>query len=91
MSEVILYTTPEGNAQVDVRLDEDTIWLSTEQMAELFDRERSVIAKHLTNIFKVGELPLESNVRNLHIAGSDKPIDSSWISWRSRPHETVLR
>ncbi len=74
MSEVILYTTPEGDAQVDVRLDEDTVWLSTEQMAALFGRERSVITKHLKNIFKEGELPLESNVQNLHIAGAAKPV-----------------
>ncbi|HBP90884.1 MAG TPA: hypothetical protein DD706_24730 [Nitrospiraceae bacterium] len=43
-------------------------------MASLFQRERSVITKHIRNLFKEGELPEESNVQNLHVAGSDKPV-----------------
>lgn len=63
-----------GQTRVDVRLDVDTVWLTQEQMAVLFGRERSVVTKHLRNIFKEGELDEESNVQNLHIAGSDKPV-----------------
>jgi len=61
---------------IKVRLDaaHDTVWLRQEQMGELFGRERSVITKHLRNIFAEGELEEESNVQNLHIAGSDKPV-----------------
>jgi hypothetical protein len=60
--------------RVDVRLDADTVWLTQDQMRELFGRERSVITKHIRNIFNEGELDEESNVHFLHIAGSDKPV-----------------
>ena len=73
MSEMVIYQ-PESGEPVTVRLEGDTLWLKQEQMAELFGRERSVITKHLRNIFKDGELVEESNVQNLHIAGSDKPV-----------------
>ena len=56
MSEVVLYTSPEGETQVDVRLDGESVWLSVEQMAALFERDRSVISKHLKNVFKDNEL-----------------------------------
>lgn len=49
-------------------------WLSQEQISQLFGRERSVITKHLRNAFNEGELYEESNVQNLHIANSDKPV-----------------
>ncbi|HEV7834258.1 MAG TPA: RhuM family protein [Caballeronia sp.] len=73
MSELVIYQ-PESGEPVAVRLDGDTLWLNQEQMAELFGRERSVITKHLKNVFKEEELVEESNVQNLHIAGSDKPV-----------------
>ncbi|MFO1380996.1 MAG: RhuM family protein [Chitinivorax sp.] len=58
----------------EVRLAAETVWLRQEQMAQLFGRERSVISKHLHNVFAEGELDEKSNVQNLHIAGSDKPV-----------------
>ncbi|MFT3741529.1 MAG: virulence protein RhuM/Fic/DOC family protein [Gammaproteobacteria bacterium] len=73
MSKMIIYE-PTGNKRVTVRLEGDSLWLSQEQIADLFERERSVITKHLRNIFKDGELVEESNVQNLHVAGSDKPV-----------------
>ena len=72
--EVLLYETPDGEVRVDVRLDHETVWLTQEQMGQLFARERSVITKHVRNVFREGELDQESNVQNLHIAGSDKPV-----------------
>jgi len=74
MSEVLIYETENGQTRVDVRLEAETVWLSQEQMAALFGRERSVVTKHLRNVFKEGELSEKSNVQNLHIAGSDKPV-----------------
>jgi prophage maintenance system killer protein len=74
MSKIIIYETENGQTRVDVRLDAETVWLSQEQMAVLFGRERSVVTKHLRNVFKEGELDEKSNVQNLHIAGSDKPV-----------------
>jgi len=73
MSELVIYQ-PESGEPGAGRLDGDTLWLNQEQMAELFGRERSVITKHLKNVFKEEELVEESNVQNLHIAGSDKPV-----------------
>lgn len=54
--EILVYEAPDGSAQVDVRLDQETVWLNQEQMAELFGRERSVVTKHIRNVFKEGEL-----------------------------------
>lgn len=62
------------NGAVEVRLDDETVWLRQEQMALLFGRERSVVSKHLRNVFAEGELEEKSNVQILHIAGSDKPV-----------------
>ncbi|MBE6416295.1 MAG: cell filamentation protein Fic [Akkermansiaceae bacterium] len=71
---LLMYTTPDGVTKVDVTFEEDTVWLSTAQMAELFQRDRSVITKHIKNVFEEGELSRESNVQILHIAHSDKPV-----------------
>jgi hypothetical protein len=73
MSEIIIYEPVDGG-HVTVRLEGESLWLTQEQIADLFKRERSVITKHLRNIFQDGELVEESNVQNLHIAGSDKPV-----------------
>ena len=73
-SEILFYSTEDGNTKIQVRLDEDTVWLTQEQMAELFQRERTVITKHITNVFNEGELDEESNVQKMHIANSDKPV-----------------
>ncbi len=58
--EVVLYRASDGTVRLDVRLERDTVWLTQEQMAELFGRERSVITKHIRNIFKEGELKRNS-------------------------------
>ncbi|WP_123102162.1 virulence protein RhuM/Fic/DOC family protein [Acidithiobacillus sulfuriphilus] len=72
--EVALFEAPDGQIRLDVRLERETAWLTQAQMAELFGRERSVITKHIANVFREGELDEESNVQNLHIASSDKPV-----------------
>jgi len=72
-SEIAIYKAAKGlEAQVVVK--SDTVWLTQDQMANLFDRERSVITKHIKNIFSEKELEEKSNVQNLHIANSDKPV-----------------
>ena len=53
---VVVYETPDGGGRVDVRLDRETAWLTRQQMAELFGRDRSVVTKHIRNIFREGEL-----------------------------------
>lgn len=71
---ILIYQAEDGSSVTEVRLEADTVWLRQDQMAHLFGRERSVITKHLRNVFAEGELAEESNVQNLHIAGSDKPV-----------------
>jgi hypothetical protein len=58
--EVLLYEAPDGEVRVDVRLDHETVWLTQEQMSQLFARERSVITKHVRNVFREGELDPEA-------------------------------
>lgn len=59
-SNIIIYTTEDGLAKIETTFDGDTVWLSIDKMAELFQRDRSVIGKHIRNIFKEGELQKES-------------------------------
>lgn len=73
-SEIIIYQTEDGKTKIQTRLENETVWLNQEQMAVLFQRDRTVITKHIGNIFKEGELEEKSNVQNLHISSSDKPV-----------------
>lgn len=73
-SNLAIYQSDDGQIQLDVSLDQETVWLRQEQMAELFGRDRSVITRHIGNVFREGELQEKGNVQNLHIAGSDKPV-----------------
>jgi len=59
-SEIIMYQTEDGLTKIETTFDNDTVWLSIDQMAELFQRDRSVIGKHIRNIFKEGELEKNS-------------------------------
>ena len=59
-ADMIIYTTEDGLTKVETTFDGDTVWLSMDQMAELFQRDRSVIGKHVRNIFREGELEKES-------------------------------
>ncbi|BCA78916.1 hypothetical protein AOP6_0703 [Desulfuromonas sp. AOP6] len=59
---VLIYQADDGKTRLDVQLDNETVWLTQDQMAELFDRDRSVITRHLRNVFREGEL-VESAVR----------------------------
>jgi len=59
---IILYQSPEGRAALDVRLEGETLWLNLNQMVELFQRDKSVISRHLRNVYKEGELEREATV-----------------------------
>lgn len=73
-SEILIYQTEDGKTKIETRLENETVWLSQEKMSDLFQRDRTVITKHINNIFKEGELDEKSNVQNLHFAHSDKPV-----------------
>ena len=71
--EIVVYQTDEIT-RLEVRLQDETVWLTQAQMADLFNRDRTVITKHIRNIFTEGELDENSNVHFLHFASSDKPV-----------------
>ena len=73
-NQIIIYQTEDGQTQVDVRMENETVWLTTSQMAILFEREESNIRRHVINVFKEGELEKENNVHFLHVNGVKKPV-----------------
>lgn len=70
-SQIILYQTEDGKTQIDVQFQDDTAWLSLDQMAELFDRDKSVISRHIKNIFDENELDQDSVVANIATTAVD--------------------
>lgn len=72
--EVVIYQTEDGKSRIDVMLENETVWLTQEQMAALYDRDRTVITRHIKNIFAEGELDEKSNVHFMHFPFSDKPV-----------------
>lgn len=73
-SEILFYQTEDGKTKIDVRLENETVWLTQAQMADLFQRDVSAISRHIKNVFDEGELGKESNLRFLQIPNSDKPV-----------------
>ena len=61
-SHMIIYTTEDGLTKIETTFDEDTVWLSIDQMAELFQRDKSTISRHIKNIYSEGELVREGTV-----------------------------
>jgi hypothetical protein len=73
-TEILIYQTEDGLIKIQTRLENETVWLTQAQLATLFGKERSVITKHINNVFKEGELDEKSNVQILHISTSDRPV-----------------
>lgn len=65
-NQIVIYQTDDGLTQIDVRLENETVWLTQAQMADLFQKDQSVIARHIANVFREGELDKESNMQILH-------------------------
>lgn len=72
INEIILFQNQ--NVKLEVNVKDDTVWLTQTQISQLFEKERTVITRHIRNIFKEGELEEKSNVQKIHIANSDKPV-----------------
>ena len=72
---MMIYTTADGLTKVETTFDQETVWLTKDQMAELFQRDRSVISRHIKNVFAEGELDEKSNVQKMHVPYSDKPVE----------------
>ena len=71
--EIVMYQ-PDETIRLEVRVENETVWLTQQQISDLFLRDRSVINRHINNVFKEGECDKESNVHFLHIPNSDKPV-----------------
>ncbi|STX29788.1 Virulence protein [Legionella beliardensis] len=71
MSDVVIYTAKDGQVELDVNLANETVWLTLNQMVQLFGRDKSVISRHLSNIFKINELDKNSVVANFATTASD--------------------
>ena len=70
-SSLLLYQTEDGQTKIEVRLQDETVWLSQAQLCELFDKDKRTISEHIQNIFKEGELFEESVIRKFRTTASD--------------------
>jgi hypothetical protein len=70
-SQILLYQTEDRRMRIEVRLENETVWLSLSQLAELFQRDKSVISRHIRNIFDESELTREAVVANYAITATD--------------------
>ncbi len=71
---IIIYEDKKTGIRLDTHLENESVWLTQEQISKIFETDRSSITKHINNIFKSKELDEKSNVQKLHIANSDKPV-----------------
>lgn len=70
-----IYDTSYGDIDVQIDYQADTIWLNKQEIAKLFNIDRSGVSRHINNIFKSGEIEEKSNVQKMHIPNSDKPVE----------------
>jgi len=73
-SQIVIYKSDTNQIEVSVQLYKDTVWLNQSEISLLFERDQSVISRHINNVFKEGELDKKSNMQKMHITNSDKPV-----------------
>lgn len=73
-NEIVIFETEDKSISLPVTLEHETVWLTQAQMTELFSVDRTVITKHVNNVFKENEIDEKSNVQILHIPNSDRPV-----------------
>lgn len=71
---IVIYRTADGQTSIDVKLEDETVWLSANHMANLFDRDEKTIRKHINNVFSEGELEKENNTHFLRVDGVKQPV-----------------
>lgn len=71
MSEVVIYQAEDGTTSLEVQLEQDSVWLNANQMVELFGRDKSVVSRHINNVFREGELERSSVVANFATTAAD--------------------
>ena len=72
--QIVIYQTEDGKTAIDVRLEQETVWLKANQMATLFDRDEKTIRKHINNVFLEGELERNNNTHFLRVDGVKQPV-----------------
>ena len=72
MDDIVIYKN--GEIELKVPVDNETIWLTQKQIVNLFDKDQSVISRHIKKIFEDDEVDEKSNMQKMHIANSDKPV-----------------
>ena len=81
-SELLIYQAPDGRVKIDVRLEDETVWLTQAHMAELFGKNKKTISEHILNIFNEGELDEKAVVRSFRTTAADsKTITFSTTIW----------
>ena len=90
-SEMIIYTTADGLINIETTFDGDTVWLSIDQMAELFQRDKSTISRHIKNIFLEGELQREAVVAKFATTASDGKAATEYKKYKARTLSGVER
>jgi len=73
-NKIVIYKSKDGKINLDINFDKETVWLTQEQISTLFGVDRTVVTRHINNIFKDGEISERSNVQKMHIANSNKPL-----------------
>ena len=73
-NKIIIYQTEDGQTQIDVRLENETVWLSANQMAALFGRDEKTVRKHINNVFSDQEVPKDINTHFLRVIGVKQPV-----------------
>ena len=71
---IVIYQTKDGKTAIDVKLENDTVWLSANQMAALFERDEKTIRKHINNVFSENELEKKNNTHFLRVDGVKQPV-----------------
>ncbi|MEX1112715.1 MAG: RhuM family protein, partial [Candidatus Andersenbacteria bacterium] len=71
---MIIYQAPSGALELRQDFDKETVWATQADIASLYEKDQSVISRHIRNVFKDGEVSKESNMQKMHIANSDKPV-----------------
>ena len=83
MSKIEIYTNSNNETSIEVKFENDSAWLSQAQIVELFQRDQSVISRHINNVFKESELDKKSNMQKMHNANSDKPIKEGELALKA--------
>lgn len=93
-NEIVLFETEDKRVSLPVALEDETVWLSQAQMMELFERDQSVISRHIKNVFGEKEVDEKSNMHFLHIANADRPVavySLDVIAWRGNTDYEAYR